>query len=587
MPQPSPNEVRKQLRKIVASTLFVNAERMRRFLEFIVEHTLSSPNEPLKEVIVGVEIYASNGDFDPRISSVVRVDAARLRTKLREYYGEEGAADPLMIDLPKGSYTPVFRSKAVEAVLAETNGNEHPGEASIVVLPFSNLSPEPADYFSDGLTEEIIHALSSVPGLHVVARTSAFALKHRTVDVREVGRILNVLFVLEGSVRRAGEDLRVTVQLVNASDGYQMWSRRYDRRIEDIFVVQDEIAHEVANLLRASTASQTPSLLTDPGSAEAYDWYLRGRYHLNRQPSEDAFHKALDYFEKVLARSPRYAPALSGLAFAWLRLGIYSMEAPLTVLPKAPEAAARALEVNELEGEALSVVAITKAMFDWDYAGAEVLFRKALEAQPGNGLPGQLYAIFVLLPMARFEEALTLLDQARRIDPLSLFVSANRAAVLFVARGTAEAEAEYRRALELDPAFWRAVLGLGACCEQGGRYEDAIAYFERGREILDGAPTAIGALGHAYARAGRTADAHRLLDELDELAERRYVSPFRRALIFLGLGDDRVFDWLEHSCHERSKGLMHLSVDPRFNPLREDPRFLALLQRLGLPILSC
>jgi TolB-like protein/Tfp pilus assembly protein PilF len=584
--QPSPDEVRNQLRKIAASSAFVNAERMRRFLEFIIEHTLRSPNEALKEMIVGVEIYALNGDFDPRTSSVVRVDAARLRTKLREYYGEEGAADPLIVDLPKGSYTPVFRSKAMDPVLAETNGAGYPTEASIVVLPFSNLSPDPADYFSDGLTEEIIHALSSVRGLRVVARTSAFALKHRNVDVREVGRILNVRFVLEGSVRKAGEALRVTVQLVNAADGYQIWSRRYDRHINDIFAVQDEIAHEVANLLRVGTASNSPFLLTDPGSLEAHDWYLRGRYQLNRHPSEDAFHKAIGYFEKVLARSPRHAPALSGLAFAWLRLGVYAMESPLEVMPKAREAAARALEVNELEGEALSVVAITKAMFDWDYAGAEILFRKALDAQPGGGLPGQLYAIFVLTPMGRFGEALALLDQARRIDPLSLFVSANRAAVLFAARRTAEAELEYRRALDLDPAFWRAVLSLGRCYEEDGRYEDAIACFERAKEILDGAPTAIGALGHAYARAGRSADAHRLLDELDELAERRYVSPWGRALIFLGLRDDRVFDWLERGYNERSKGLIYLATDLRFDALRADARFRALLQRLGLPIVT-
>jgi hypothetical protein len=179
-------------------------------LEFVVEHTLRNPEEALKEMIVGHELYAEGGDFDPRISSVVRVDAARLRTKLRDYYAADGAADELVIDLPKGSYTPAFRGVPV-------NGVVHPAGASIVVLPFSNLSPEPADYFSDGLTEEIIHALSSVQGLHVVARTSAFALKHRNVDVREVGRTLNVRFVLEGSVRKAGEGLRVTVQLVNAT----------------------------------------------------------------------------------------------------------------------------------------------------------------------------------------------------------------------------------------------------------------------------------------------------------------------------------------------------------------------------------
>jgi serine/threonine-protein kinase len=586
MPQPSPAEVRNALCKIVASSVFVKAERMRRFLEFIVEHTLRSPNEPLKEVIVGVEIYALKGDFDPRISSVVRVDAARLRTKLREYYGEEGVADPLMIDLPKGSYTPVFRSKAVEPMLTETNGNARPADASIVVLPFSNLSPEPADYFSDGLTEEIIHALSSVQGLHVVARTSAFALKHRNVDVREVGRTLNVRFVLEGSVRKAGEALRVTVQLVNAADGYQMWSRRYDRHINDIFAVQDEIAHEVANLLRASTAGQTPSLLTDPGSAEAYDWYLRGRYHLNRQPSEDAFHKAIACFEKVLAGSPRHIPALIGMAFAWYRLGVFAMEAPIEVMPKARDAAARALELDESEGEGLSVVGCVKSMTDWDYAGAETLFRRSLGSQPGSDVAGQLYAMHALLPMARFDEALALLDRARRIDPLSFGESANRAAVLRLARRTAEAEAECRRALELDPNFWRAILGLGLRYEEDGRYDDAISCFERAKELSEGIPNAIGALGHAYALAGRRADARRLLRELDELAERRYVSPWGRALIYLGLRDDRVFDWLERSCRERILWVTYLATDPRFDPLRSDARFRSVLQRLRLPVIS-
>jgi len=303
-----------------------------------------------------------------------------------------------------------------------------------VVLPFSNVSPEPADYFSDGLTEEIIHTLSSVQGLRVVARTSAFALKHRNVDVREVGRILNVRFVLEGSVRKAGEALRVTVQLVNATDGYQMWSRRYDRHVEDTFAVQDEIAHEVANMLRAGTANDSRAL---SGNFEAYDWYLRGRHHLNRHPSEDAFHKAIACFEKVLAGSPRHAPALCGLAFAWLRLGVFAMEAPLEVLPKAQDAAALALEINEFDGVALSVVGCVKSMIDWDYAGAETLFRRSLGSQPGSDVPGQLYAMHALVPTARFEEALALLDQARRIDPLSFAESgeSGRRAAIGTANG--------------------------------------------------------------------------------------------------------------------------------------------------------
>ena len=558
---------------------------MRRLLEFLVRHSLQSPNEQLKEIIIGNELYAPDGDFDPRLSAVVRVDATRLRAKLREYYGSEGAADSLIIDLPKGSYAPVFRAAPgpPEAVVtAPPTG----GDPSIAVLPFSNLSPEPDDYFSDGLTEEIIHALSSVRGIRVVARTSCFALKHRNADVREVGRMLNVGFVLEGSVRKSGQALRATVQLVSTSDGYQLWSRRYDRHIDDVFAVQDEIAREIVNMLRVGTVDQAPdSASNKPANFEAYSWYLRGRYHLNRQTRE-SIHRAIECFEEARARSPEYAAALAGMAAAWLYLGMFAMDPPLEVMPKAREAAARALSINEREGEALSVVACTKGMFEWDWAAAEALFRKALEAEPHSGFCKHLFTMFALAPQARFEESLKMLDEARQIDPLSMFVSASRGAVLLTARRPGDAEIECRRALELDPDFWRAIVGLGRCYETQGRYQDAIACFERAKVVSDGVPSAIGGLGRAYALAGRREEAYKLLDELEELARHRYVSPYGRALIFLGLGDDRVFEWLQRSCDDRAGWLMYLAADPRFDPLRADSRFRSLLQRLHLPIIA-
>lgn len=581
----TPEQIRSQLHKVLGSAAFAKAERLRRFLEFIVEHTLSSPGEPLKEMIVGIELYASQRDFDPRITSVVRVDATRLRTKLREYYGTEGAADPLIIDLPKGSYTPVFCETPIQPSVAPP-AMGIATESAIAVLPFSNLSPEPEEYFSDGLTEEIIHALSSIEGIRVVARTSAFAFKHKNSDVREIGRALNVGFVLEGSVRKSGEMLRVTVQLVSTIDGYQLWSRRYDEHIDDVFAVQDEIAREIVNMLGASTAGRPRApAAKSTDNFEAYTWYLQGRYHLNRQTRE-AFHRAIDCFDQALARSPRFAAAFSGKAVAWLYLGMFAMDAPLDVLPKAREAAAHALEASDLEGEALSVTACTKAMFEWDWGGAEILFRKSLLAQPLNDFSMHMFVMFTLLPMARIEEALTMLDEARRIDPLSLFVAANRSAVLLMARRTAEAEAECRRALELDADFWRAIVGLGRCHEAHGRYDDAITCFERAKTVSGGVPTAIGALGRAYALAGRTKDARKLLSQLDDLAHHRYVSPYGRALIFLGLGDDKVFDWLERSYNERAGWLMYLAMDPRFDPLREDERFRSFLNRLGLPLIA-
>jgi len=555
---------------------------MRRFLEFVVEHTLTSPNEHLKEITIGIELYAGQGEFDPRTTAVVRVDATRLRTKLREYYFSEGSADPLVIDLPKGSYTPVFCEASIQPVPLVPVATSS-AEPSIVVLPFSNLSPAPEAYFSDGLTEEIIHALSSIRGLRVVARASAFALKHRNADVREIGRALNVGFVLEGSVRKSGEALRVTVQLASTSDGYQLWSRRYERKLEDLFAVQDEIALAIADMLRVGVADQPRAFVANnAGNFEAYEWYLRGRHHLNRQTREE-FHRAIECFEEASARSPGFAPAFSGMAVAWLYLGLFAMDAPLDTMPKAQKAAAHALEMDDCEGDALSVSACTKAMFEWKWCEAETLFRRALHAQPRSELSGHLFAMFVFLPMARIEEALSMLDDAKRLDPLSLFVSASRAAVLLMARRVVEAEIECRRALELDANFWRAIVGLGRCHEARGNYEDAIACFERAKAVSDNVPSAIGALGRAYALTGRTRDAHLLLGELDNLAQHRYVSPYGRVLIYLGLGDEKVFDWLEHSYDERAGWLMYLATDPRFDPLRQDSRFHSLLERLGLP----
>jgi serine/threonine-protein kinase len=573
--------IRTQLQKVLASNAFAHAERMRRFLKFVVEHTLSSPNEHLKEIIIGVELYTGHGEFDPRITAVVRVDASRVRTKLREYYLSEGAADPLIIDLPKGSYTPVFREASLQVDLPSPATASSP-EPSIVVLPFSNLSPDPEAYFSDGLTEEIIHALSSIRGLRVVARTSAFALKHRNADVRVIGRALNVAFVLEGSVRKSGNALRVTVQLASTSDGYQLWSRRYERSLEDLFAVQDEIALAIADMLRVGTANQIRASLANAGNFEAYEWYLRGRHHLNRQ-TRDEFHRAIECFEEASVRSPGYAPAFSGMAVAWLYLGLFAMDAPFDTLPRAQKAAARALEIDDCEGDALSVSACCKAMFEWRWFEAETLFRRSLHTQPRSDLSAHLFALFVLLPMARIEEALSMLDDAKRIDPLSLLVAASRAAVLLMARRVDEAELECRRALELDASFWRAIVGLGRCHEARGGYDDAIVCFKHAKEVSDNVPTAIGALGRAYALTGRTKDALLLLAELDNIARSRYVSPYGRVLIYLGLGDDKVFSWLERSCDERVGWLMYLATDPRFDPLRTDARFSSLLDRLGLP----
>jgi serine/threonine-protein kinase len=400
MEQPLTQEVHSELRKVLGSSTFSKAERLRKLLEFIVRRAVGFPKEPLKETTIGIELYAAREEFDPRISAVVRVDATRLRAKLREYYASEGSADTVMIQLPKGTYVPVFTSRE----RSQSSPASTPDYTALAVLPFSNLSPQPEEYFSDGLTEAIIHALSAVEGLRVVARTSAFAFKHKNADVREIGSALNVGFVLEGSIRKSGEKLRVNVQCVSTSDGYQLWSRRYDHHVHDIFAVQDEIAGEIVKTVCVNTAGRRhPTEGTD--NFEAYDWYLRGRYHLNRQTS-DSLHRAIDCFSQALAGRPGYAAAASGQAVAWMLLGLFSMRAPLEAMPKARETAARALAASERAGEALSVAACARAMYDWDWHGADALFQKSLAVQPGNAFSMHMYAMFALLPLARIDEAL-------------------------------------------------------------------------------------------------------------------------------------------------------------------------------------
>jgi tetratricopeptide (TPR) repeat protein len=262
------------------------------------------------------------------------------------------------------------------------------------------------------------------------------------------------------------------------------------------------------------------------------------------------------------------------------------MDPPLEALSKARDTATRALAIDEREGEALSIAGCAKAMFEHEWASAEKLFRRALDAEPGSEISKHLFALCALLPMARMDEALEMVDEAMRIDPLSLFVSATRTAILLMNGRLVEAEAECRRALELDPDSWRAVVGQGRCYEMQGRYQEAIECFERATVLSDRVPTAIGALGRAHAVAGHRNEAQGLLLELDQLAQQRYVSPYAKALIYLGLGDERVFACLEQSYNHRTGWLMFLASDPRFDPLRSDGRFRSLLERLRLPIID-
>lgn len=463
-----------------------------------------------------------------------------------------------------------------------TPGGELP---SIAVLPFLNMSPDDDnEYFSDGLAEELISALSKIEHLKVASRTSAFRFRDSDLDIRQIGEELGVASVLEGSVRKAGDRLRISAQLVDVGDGYQIWSETWDRGIEDIFAIQEEIACSIVERLKVRLADSGDLIAPPTRSLEAYNLFLKGRYFWNRRTDDD-FLKARSAFEGAVREDPLYAPAYAGLADSYALLGIaeYGVLAPQQAMPRAKKAARKALDIEPGLADALTAVAHVEAFYDWNREQAEATFREAMEADPDYPFAHHWYAC-MLAAMGRHEEAVAEERAARERDPLSLIINKNVGTVLYYGRRYDEAIAEYEEALELDPDFVRTLLYLGIACEQVGRHEEAIEHLERAVHRSGRNAVCLMALGHAYGTVGKTERAREVLRELDTMREDRYVPALSFALVRLGLGEaDVALDFLERAHEERSSWMLSLRCDPWFDPLRSEPRFRKLVERVGWP----
>ena len=457
-------------------------------------------------------------------------------------------------------------------------------ERSIAVLPFKNLSTDPeSEYFADGMTEEIINALSQVDALHVASRTSAFAFKGKEQDIRVIGEQLNVRAVLEGSVRQAGNRIRVTAQLVNASDGYDLWSERYDRDLEDIFAVQDEIASSIAEALTAKLTSASSIRVKRATDLEAYKLYLKGRFQWNKRTNE-AMHAAVRLFQDALERDPSYAPAYAGIADCFALLGWVAFGAlpPNEAFPRAESAVRKALELDETLAEAHNTLAWIKLVYGWHWEEAEREFQRAVELNPRYAMAHSWYGLH-LAWTGRTDEAIEASNRAMELEPLSLIIHTLAGWVSYFAERYDDSIGLYEKAIELDPRYVRAHLGLGWAYEQLGQLDLAIEHFEMGESISEGSARYVAALGHAAAIAGDHTRATQQLERLSELAESGFVSPSYFASVYAGLEKiDDTFDWLEKSYHNRSGSLVYLHVDPQFKEVRSDPRYEALRTRVGL-----
>jgi serine/threonine-protein kinase len=459
------------------------------------------------------------------------------------------------------------------------------GQQSIAVLPFENMSDSKDDeYFSDGLAEDIIDALTQVPGLRVMARTSAFSFRGKEQGVREIGTRLGVEHILKGSVRRSGNRLRVTAQLVKTSDGYHLWSQRFDREMTDVFAIQDEISQAIVEKLRVRLAGDRPLVRRHTESMEAYHLFLRGRHSVLRMTPE-SLSKGKEYLEQAIAIDPDYALAYAGMAEFCFFSSLWSFKHPKEDLLKTKSAAMEALKRDDTLAEAHAMLGIVLGIYDFDWAGAEREFRRALELNPASPIVRYSYGFWLLRPMGRSDEALLQVQEAVKLDPLS----PNYIAWLGVLHNSIgqhdPAIEQYRRAIELDPSLWRPHWLLAIAYGQMKRFDDAIAEARKACELSGRNAPTLGTLGMAYGLAGRRAEAEALLEQLIARSRTDYVSPFGMAMLYSGLGDwDRVLEWLEKGVDERDVLVVSIvkSEPQLLSAVLGHPRYQALLRKMNL-----
>ena len=473
---------------------------------------------------------------------------------------------------------------AYKPVSRETTKVREPQQRSIGVMPFANMSADPEnEYFSDGITEEILNALATIPALNVASRTSAFALKGKSLSIAEIGQQLNVKTVLEGSVRRMNQRVRITAQLINTADGYHLWSERYDREVEDVFAIQDEIARTIVECLKVKLTTEQDEALgrRQTENIEAYELYLRGRHCSYRWNISGMMQKAIEYFDAALSKDPEYGLAYHGLADVYSILGLYAFQPPAAVVDKAMSAATRAVELAPDLAEAQTSLGFAQ-LLDWDWHGANSSFDRAIEVNPRYA-QAHTFRAWVLSTVDKPAEAAEDVGVGMALDPFLPATSGVAALIAYHGRRHDEAIRESERALERDPTSALSLLCISLAHAANGAYKEAILHAERGVGLSPGVTFLRGVLGVVYAMAGETTAARQVLADLLERSKRTYVGPTLVSWVYSHLGErDRAFEWLEKGYEQRDCTLAFGLRVPLYDVIRDDPRFGGLLKRLGL-----
>lgn len=567
-------DIREHVARIIASSGFSNSERLRELLRYTVTEALEGRGAALKESVLGVAVFGRKPGYDSDANSIVRVEFARLRKKLEQYYEGEGAHKGWRILFPKGSYTPEFvRTEAGTAPVFVR---------SVVVLPFTCPGSNPDDeYFADGLTDELITALTRVPDLKIVARTSSFTFKGRANDIRGVGAKLQVDTAIEGSIRRQGDLLRIHVQLANTRDGCYLWAEKYERHLTGVFQLQEEIAGAIVAALKMELPRKGSASLRT-ASPEAHALYLKGRFWWHRW-NPQALRKAATFFQQAIESDPTYAGAYAGLADCLLLQGYYGYGRPSDMMPRAKAYATKALEIDPLLPEAHCSLALVESYWEWEYSECGRLLRRCLELNPNYATAVAKYATTYLSLLDRYEEARDWLSRALVLDPLSPSVHADLA-INSGLRGLDELfEQEAARVLEMDPAmvklYWWQMKTRGA----RGNWLGAVEAAKTALRHMPEDPVTLSFAAAAHAGFGNPDRAAELRGKLESLAQSRYVPYATLAYAHDEPGgEEDFFRLMEAAIEERSTGARTLRLMRRFTRFASDPRYDALLEKVGL-----
>jgi TolB-like protein/tetratricopeptide (TPR) repeat protein len=625
--------VRDHLKDVFASKAFAGSKRAQDFLQLIVEHALAGRLDSLRERMIGAEMFGRSVDYDTANDAVVRVKATEVRRKLAQYYQESTKPTLVRIELPSGSYVPKFhweshgesstephagrlsgdglrgpaepsamalrgetlrRWRVVAGTLAglafiaaigylgfkvwPRRSPPEPEHHAIAVLPLQNLSGDPRqDYFADSMTEELIADLGQVSASRVISRTSMMTYKGTTKTLPQIARELGVDTVVEGSVLRQGNQVRITAQLIDARTDHHLWANSYVRDLNDVLALQDEVARTIADQIRIAVTPEERARLARPRTVdpEAQELYLQGMQALGTGNPGNA----IGYFQKAIDKDPNYAQAHAELADSYGWMGEAGWMPYSEAFPKEKAAAIKAIALDEALPEGHIELAHAAMNLDWDWETEGKEFKRALDLNPNSAPVRWAYSNY-LERMGRLSEAISQLQLALQLDPISSRAFQISAFGYYYARQYDQAllQMQHASALHHEPA--ELIFPLAVIYVEKGMYEEAIQQFQK----LGDQPHALGHMGNAYARMGREAEARKMISELQKQVQNTGIGRYEIALVYAGLGEkEEAFAWLEKSFAARDKGLTYLKIDPCLDPLRSDSRFHDLVSRVGFP----